>query len=55
MITKGEVQSNDVHAGVEHLTHGLWVIAARSKRSDNTRLTLIQIDLLKDVLETNAR
>ena len=54
MITKAEVQSDNVHAGVKHLTHLLLIVARGAQRADNRSLTLVQIDLLKDVLEADA-
>ena len=55
MITRGEIQSDNVHACVEQLTHLLLVLAALAQRADNRRLPLVQVDLLEDVLEANAR
>ena len=55
MITGGEIQSDNVHACVEQLTHLLLVLAALAQRADNRRLPLVQVDLLEDVLEANAR
>lgn len=54
MISEGEIEANDIHAGVKHLAHGLRVVAAGPQRPNNRRLALIQIDLLKDVLKANA-
>ena len=54
VVSVGEVETGDVHAGVKHLHEHVHVPAGGSEGADNLRLALVHIDLLKDVLETNV-
>lgn len=54
MITKGEVESADVHASVEHLAHLISIVAGRAQGADNACLALIEVHLLKDVLKSDT-
>ena len=55
VVSEGEIQPHYVHASVEQSAHLLLVVAARSQRSNDARLALLQVHILKDVLEANAR
>ena len=54
VIAKGEVESSNVHASFNHLDHLLLVRAGWSQSCNNGCLSLIEIDLLEDVLESNT-
>ena len=54
VITESKVEPHDVHARVEHLAHLLGIVARWTKCADNGRFTLVQVDLLEDVLEPDA-
>eukprot|EP00353_Schmidingerella_taraikaensis_P009232 CAMPEP_0185570060 /NCGR_PEP_ID=MMETSP0434-20130131/2503_1 /TAXON_ID=626734 ORGANISM="Favella taraikaensis, Strain Fe Narragansett Bay" /NCGR_SAMPLE_ID=MMETSP0434 /ASSEMBLY_ACC=CAM_ASM_000379 /LENGTH=108 /DNA_ID=CAMNT_0028185071 /DNA_START=13 /DNA_END=339 /DNA_ORIENTATION=- len=49
-----EVETGDVHAGVEHFDKHIGVPAGRAEGTDDLGLALTEIDLLEDVLEANA-
>jgi hypothetical protein len=53
-ITIFEVKTSNVHACIKHLVHLLVFLTASSESSNNGSFSLVQIDLLKDVLEPNA-
>lgn len=52
-VTIFEVKSSNVHACIKHLVHLLVLLTASSQSSNNGCFPLVQIDLLKDVLEPN--
>ena len=54
VITVGEVETSDVHASVEHLHEHISVPAGRAERADDLGLAVLELDLLKDVLEADA-
>ena len=49
-----EVEAGDVHAGVKHFDEHVSVPAGGSQSADNLSLALVQVDLLKDVLESDT-
>ena len=54
MVTVGEVQASNVHAGVKHLDEHVNVPAGGAKSADDLSLALVKVDLLEDVLEANV-
>ena len=54
MVTMGEVETGNVHAGVEHLYEHVNVPACGSERADNLCLAPVEINSLKDVLEADV-
>jgi hypothetical protein len=49
-----KVETSDVHAGVEHLDEHVDVPAGGSERANNLGLTVLKLDLLENVLESDA-
>ena len=54
MVAVRKVQASNVHAGVKHLDEHVNVPAGRAKSADDLGLTLVEVDLLKNVLEANV-
>ena len=54
VVSVREVETGNVHAGVEHLDEHVHVPTGGSEGADDLCLALSDIDLLKDVLETNV-
>ena len=54
MIAVREVETGDVHAGVEHLDEHVSVPAGGSQGANDLGLAHVEVDLLEDVLEANA-
>ena len=55
VVTKGEVEADDIHASVNHLLHGDGVVAAGPEGANDCGLALTLINRFEDVLEANAR
>lgn len=54
MVTVREVETRYIHASVEHLDEHLGVPAGGSQSADDLGLAVLELDLLKDVLEADA-
>ena len=54
MVTVREVETRYIHASVEHLDEHLYVPASRSQSADDLGLAMLELNLLKDVLEADA-
>ena len=54
MVTVREVQTSDVHASVEHLDEHVDVPAGRAQCANDLGFALAELDLLEDVLESDA-
>jgi len=54
VVTVREVETGDVHAGVEHADEHLGVPAGRADSADDLALAQIKVDRFEDVLETNV-
>ena len=54
VVAVREVEAGNVHACVEHLHKHVSVPAGGSQGADDLGLALVQINLLEDVLESDA-
>ena len=54
VISVGEIETSDIHAGVEHLHEHLDIPAGGSEGANDLGLALVEINSLKDVLESDA-
>ena len=54
VVAVREVEASNVHSCVEHLNKHVCVPAGGSQGADDLGLALVQIDLLEDVLESDA-
>ena len=54
VVTVREVETGDVHAGVEHADEHVGVPAGRADSADDLALAQIKVDRFEDVLETNV-
>ena len=54
VFTTIEVETNNVGASFEQLAHLVGLLSCLTNSTDDSRLTLVQVDLLKDVLEPNS-
>ena len=54
MVTVRKVETSDIHASVKHLDEHISVPAGWAQCADDFSLALVEIDLLKDVLESDA-
>ena len=54
VVAVREVETSDVHAGVEHLDEHVGLPAGGSERADDLGLARGEVDLLEDVLEADA-
>ena len=54
MVSVREVEASYIHSCVQHPHEHLSLPAGGSKRADDLGLALTQLNLLEDVLETNA-
>ena len=54
VIAVREVETRHIHASVEHLDEHLYVPASRSQSADDLGLSMLELNLLKDVLEADA-
>ena len=54
MVTVREIQAGDVHAGVEHPDKHVSIPTGWAKCADDLALAVGKVDLLENVLESNA-
>ena len=54
VISMREVKTGNVHASVEHLDEHLDVPTGGSESANDLGLALIEVNLLKNVLESNT-
>ena len=54
VITVREVETGDVHASIKHLDEHVNVPAGWAQCADYLGFALVEIDLLKDVLESDV-
>ena len=53
MVSESKVKADDVRTSFNHLAHHVWLIGGGTKRCDDASLALVEVDLLKNVLESN--
>ena len=54
VIAVRKVETRDIHASIEHLDEHVNVPAGWAQRADDLGFALVEIDLLKDVLESDV-